>query len=206
MKKEWLYIGFTAILVSSILLIITVAAAPSCTCGSTACGQAKCIGQNQFQCQDGQWLLAQQNAPACGYVPPTPPETKLLTLWEAKGPELLTSPGPIKIVARNVGGKTVTLTGGEVSGTIAWHMTDTADGSWSTGSSSAFGFIRIYTTVDPITYESIPLPITGPITKNNVRSIELWALALTPYPADAVGDRSTYANWYLFAEVSWIEY
>jgi len=75
MRKELFYLGFIAILVSSILLIGTVPAAPPssvCTpCGSKSCGTSKCIGINQYQCQDGQWLLAQQNVQACGYVPPT---------------------------------------------------------------------------------------------------------------------------------------
>jgi hypothetical protein len=90
MRKERLYIASVVMLALCIMLVSATAAptsSPSSDSTSSSvsgskssgkcipsdsknCGQTKCIGQNLYQYLDGQWLLAQLNAPACGYVPP----------------------------------------------------------------------------------------------------------------------------------------
>jgi len=36
-------------------------------------GETKCEGYDLYECQDGRWVLKEQNSTKCGYVPPPPP-------------------------------------------------------------------------------------------------------------------------------------
>lgn len=198
----------TAIIASA--LIVNAAPAPAVPPLQTCIEKEKtCVGSYQYECHGNQWLLKETNSPDCGYVSPTPPATKYLLVNDVS--ELSDLGFSYHIHAWsdpvNLGGKTITLTGGTATGGISWTTRDIVDGGFSTGSANAGGNVVINSNSDPSSVKRIPLPITSPITIENVQQIELEIYTTTPlYNPNINQNFKTNANYILQGVVTWVEY
>lgn len=180
--------------------------APLCSKGATTC-----VGTTQYGCLNNrEWVLVEEKSTACGYTPPAsqiPIQTKILIV--EKEPYPIRDCGAVVEKEEQITFNTpkkITITNGESSGTLLYAITEPApDGIsfsyHSFGATHPWGTLFLETGTNQYT---IPLPITSPITFDDVTKLRLKVIGNTPL-AQGTGMK-TLSNGIIRAIVTWIEY